>query len=144
MNPLDRNLIAALRRDARASVTTLAAQLGVSRATVRNRIASLEARGDIAGYTIRQKSDADEAPVRAVTLLAVEGKAIERVSSALLRLPEVRAVHTTNGRWDLVVDLAADALPAFDAALAQVRQITGVAATETSLLLATLRPQARG
>ena len=47
------------------------------------------------------------------------------------------AVHSTNGRWDLVVELTTGTLEGFDAALQRIRQIRGVAATETSLLLTT-------
>ena len=43
MDDLDQQLIALLRADARASVATLAHKLGVSRGTVTNRIAKLEA-----------------------------------------------------------------------------------------------------
>lgn len=137
MDTLDTRILGELRRNARAPLSTLAARLGVSRATVRARMARLEASGEIAGYTVQTKADTREAAVRAITLLAVEGKAIDRVAHALMGLGEVRAVHTTNGRWDLIVDLAADTLPHFDAALARIRQIAGVSATETSLLLTT-------
>ena len=47
MDDLDQRLISALRHDARASHSDLAAQLGVTRATVRARLARLEARGVI-------------------------------------------------------------------------------------------------
>lgn len=141
MDDLDRRLLAALRADGRAPVATLAATLGVSRSTVRARMARLETAGVIAGFTVRLGQPQQDAPVRAVAMLAVEGKAVERVIHALIGLPEVRAVHTTNGRWDVVVDLAALTLPDFDAALARMRQIPGVVASETSLLLASRLPR---
>ena len=46
-------------------------------------------------------------------------------------------MHTTNGRWDLVVELAAPNLEGFDAVLRRIRQVDGVANSETSLLLST-------
>jgi len=137
MDALDIRLLGELRRNARAPLSTLAARLGVSRATVRARMARLEASGEIEGYTVQSRADARDAAVRAITLLAVEGKAIDRVAHALVGLGEVRAIHTTNGRWDLIVELSADTLPQFDGALARIRQIAGVSATETSLLLTT-------
>ena len=48
-------------------------------------------------------------------------------------------MHTTNGRWDLVAELDTDSLAAFSAALDEIRRIPGIAATETSILLATTR-----
>ncbi len=139
MDNLDERLVTLLRHDARRSVSDLAAEVGVSRATVRARIARLEAAGEILGYTVILRADAVEAPVRAIMLLAVEGQAKDRVVRALGGLAEVSAVHTTNGRWDLVAELGAASLTAFDAVLQRVRLIPGVAASETNLLLATPR-----
>jgi DNA-binding Lrp family transcriptional regulator len=52
-------------------------------------------------------------------------------------LPEVHALHTTNGRWDIVVELGVDSLEAFDQALQRIRLIKGISNSETSLLLST-------
>jgi DNA-binding Lrp family transcriptional regulator len=49
----------------------------------------------------------------------------------------VVALHTTNGRWDLVAELRADTLEAFDKVLSAIRLIQGISNTETSLLLTT-------
>jgi DNA-binding Lrp family transcriptional regulator len=51
----------------------------------------------------------------------------------------VSAIHTTNGKWDLIVELGASSLSDFDAILRRVRLIPGVIASETNLLLATPR-----
>ena len=49
----------------------------------------------------------------------------------------MRAIHTTNGRWDLIVELGTETLEDLDAALSRIRKLDGVATSETSLLLAT-------
>jgi DNA-binding Lrp family transcriptional regulator len=49
----------------------------------------------------------------------------------------VRAVHSTNGRWDVIAELGADTLEALDEVLTRIRRLDGVATSETSLLLAT-------
>ena len=135
MDDTDRRLLALLRDDARVSAATLARTLGVSRATVQNRIARLRRDGTILGFTLRLRPDADPRRVRAVMMVAIEGKSPAPVIRALRALPEVVAIHTTNGRWDLVVELRTDGLEAFDHALSRVRLIDGIASTETSLLL---------
>ena len=53
--------------------------------------------------------------------------------------PAVSGLHTTNGRWDMVAELRADSLEAFDRALSRIRLIEGIASTETSLLLSTFK-----
>jgi DNA-binding Lrp family transcriptional regulator len=47
------------------------------------------------------------------------------------------ALHTTNGRWDLMAELRADTLEAFDKVLNAIRAILGISNTETSILLST-------
>ena len=49
----DRALIDLLRANSRESVSELARQLGLSRSTVKDRIARLEKSGVITGYTVR-------------------------------------------------------------------------------------------
>ena len=138
MDDLDRRLIALLRTDARAPAAALAKTLKVSRGTVQNRIARLRASGEILGFTLRTPPAADDR-VRAVMSIAVEGERTAQVLAALRGLPEVEAVHTTNGRWDLVAELNTESLPAFSQALDRIRTIEGIASSETSLLLKTHR-----
>ncbi len=139
MDDLDHRLIGLLREDARAPVAGLAKSLKVSRGTVQARIDRMLARGDIAGFTVRVRPEAEAQRVRAMMMVAIEGERSAPVLKALSALPQVAAVHTTNGRWDLVVDLDTDSLPDFSRTLDAVRLIDGIAATETSLLLSTRR-----
>ena len=59
------------------------------------------------------------------------------ILKALRGYPEVRALHTTNGRWDIVAELGADSLESFDEVLRSIRTIKGISNSETSLLLST-------
>lgn len=137
MDDIDRQLVALLRTDARRPVASLAKALKVSRGTVQNRMRKLEADGTIAGYTVRLKPRAEGHRIRALMTVVVEGNHIERVLKALAGDPAVEALHTTNGRWDIVAELRADTLEAFDTVLGRVRLIEGIANTETNLLLTT-------
>ncbi|MBB4041583.1 DNA-binding Lrp family transcriptional regulator [Microvirga flocculans] len=139
MDDLDQRLITLLRHNGRRSVSDLAHDLGVSRATVRSRMERLERSGDIVGYTVILRADAVSLPVRGIMLIEVEGRAADRVVDALGGFPEVSAIHTTNGKWDLVVELGATSLSDLDAILRRIRLIPGVIASETNLLLATPR-----
>ena len=134
---VDARLVAALRRNARASVTELAAEVGVGRATVRARMARLEREGVVLGYTAVLRTDAEADPVRGIVTIEIEGKGTDRVVRALGGLPEVLAIHSTNGRWDLVAEIGTRTLAELDAALRRIRLIDGVARSETSLYLST-------
>ncbi|OYW08484.1 MAG: AsnC family transcriptional regulator [Acidiphilium sp. 37-67-22] len=117
----------------------MALALGISRATVRARIERLEKSGVIIGYTVVLRADTVAAPVRGIMLIEVEGRAADQVVRALSGFPEVIEVHTTNGRWDLIVELAAPSLADLDAILRRIRLIPGITGSETNLLLATPR-----
>jgi DNA-binding Lrp family transcriptional regulator len=135
----DRALIALLRADARTPVSTLAQKLKVSRGTVQNRIDRLAARGVIQGFTVKTIPEAEGERVRAIMTIAIEGERSGAVLRALRGFPEVAAMHTTNGRWDLVAELDTESLAEFSRTLDAIRMIDGIAATETSLLLATYK-----
>lgn len=137
MDDIDRQLIALLRDDARVPVVALAQKLRVARATVQNRIARLENDGTIVGYTVRLKPEAEAHRIRAIMSIGIEGHRAERVSQVLRGHPNVVALHSTNGRWDLMAELRADSLEAFDKVLNAIRQIEGISSTETSILLST-------
>ena len=72
MDDLDTGLIAELRRDGRASISELAEQLKVSRATVRTRLERLKEAGEIAGFIVLTRADISEAPVRGLMRLAAK------------------------------------------------------------------------
>ena len=139
MDDTDQAIIRALRHDARASLSSLSETLGVSRATVRARIERLRARGDIVGFTVVLKGDVAQDPVRGLMMLAIEGRGADRIARTLTGMAEVRAVHSTNGRWDMIVELGTQTLEALDQVLAAIRRLDGVAQSETSLLLSTRR-----
>ncbi|MBT9371760.1 Lrp/AsnC family transcriptional regulator [Rhizobium sp. CSW-27] len=139
MDDLDTRLITLLRHDARRSVSDLAIALGVSRATVRARMERLEASGRILGYTVILRADTVDLPVRGIMMIEIEGRVTDRVINALGGFPEVSEIHTTNGRWDLIVELGAASLAEFDAVLRRIRLVPGITASETNLLLATPR-----
>ncbi|HET9329973.1 MAG TPA: Lrp/AsnC family transcriptional regulator [Steroidobacteraceae bacterium] len=139
MDDIDRQLIGLLRNDARASVASLAKALKVARGTVQNRMARLAASGTIVGYTVRLKPDIGVERIRAFMTVAVEGNQVDTVIKALRGEPAVAALHSTNGRWDVVAELRADSLEEFDRVLARVRLVEGISQTETSLLLSTFK-----
>jgi DNA-binding Lrp family transcriptional regulator len=139
MDDTDRKLIGLLRNDARASVASLAKALGVARGTVQNRMSRLAGDGTIVGYTVRLKPDVEEQRMRAFMTVSVEGNQVDAVLKSLRGEPSVAALHSTNGRWDIVAELRADSLEGFDRALARIRLIEGISQTETSLLLSTFK-----
>ncbi|GBD56718.1 Lrp/AsnC family transcriptional regulator [Gluconobacter wancherniae] len=133
---LDRQLLAILRQDGRAPVAKLAAAIGVSRGTVQLRLDRLLESGAILGFTVRARENHDT--IRAIMLIEVAGKSTTTVIRSLRAVPELHALHTTNGAWDLIAEIRTDTLENFDRVLREVRMIDGVLNSETSLMLSTI------
>ncbi len=137
MDDMDDRLIAALRHDARASLSDLAARLGVSRTTLRARLARLQSRGEIVGFSVITRADVARDPVRGLMMIGIEGRGADRIKRHLAGMAELRAVHSTNGRWDLIVEIGSATLVEFDEVLNRIRKLDGVVSSETNLLLST-------
>ena len=87
------------------------------------------------------KSRAHGLPQKQRTILImVDGTAtVGDILAKFGGIPEIAALHSTNGRWDLIAELRTDSLQAFDQVLNTVRLLDGISTTETSLLLGTYK-----
>lgn len=139
LDAIDQRLIAMLRHNARESVATLAARLGVSRGTVTNRLRKLEDSGIIVGYTVRLRPAVATTALQAWMSITIEGNEAGRVAASLLGEPGVQALHATNGQWDLLAELQADSPAGLSRVLERIRLIKGIRHTETNIHLETLR-----
>jgi DNA-binding Lrp family transcriptional regulator len=125
------------RRDGRACLSDLAARLNLSRATVRLRMERLETRGEVVGFTVLTRTDVKESPVRGQMMIGIEGRGQDRIVARLLGLPSVKAVHSTNGKWDLIAELATLTLLELHEVIHKIRSLEGVTTSETNLFLST-------
>ncbi|KIC42476.1 AsnC family transcriptional regulator [Ruegeria sp. ANG-R] len=137
MDELDNRLLNALHRDARASLSELAELLGVTRTTVRSRLQRLKQSGEIVGFTVVTRQGVSESAVRGLMMLEIEGRGAERIRSRIAAMRQVRAVHSTNGSWDLIAEIGTDTLDELDEVLFQIRRMEGITRSETNLLLST-------
>jgi DNA-binding Lrp family transcriptional regulator len=138
VDDLDQRLIALLRADGRAPISQIATALHVSRGTAQNRLDRLIQAGVIQGFTVRVRKDIDERLIRALTTIQLAGKTTAAVIARLRGIPEIRALHTTNGTWDLIAEIGVDTLPDLDRVLGTIRAIDGIRTSETSILLTSM------
>ena len=137
VDELDRGILAHLAQDARMSVAVLARRLKVARSTVQARLERLETSGAIAGYTLRLGDSAREQRIRATRLLNIEPRAQAAILTRLRSLPEVERIHTTSGRVDLLLQLAATSTSQLDDVLDQIGGLSGVKSSESLIHLST-------
>jgi DNA-binding Lrp family transcriptional regulator len=139
LDDTDKRLIQLLRADSRLPTSTIAKRLGVSRGTVQNRIDRLVGTGVLAGFTIRLRGDIAAGEVRAIASLEVRSADTKTVVAALKHMPDIGRIWSTNGRWDLVVEINTSDLGALDRVLHEMRGVKGVSLSETSILLSELK-----
>lgn len=136
IDEVDRQMLALLRENARYSVADLARRLNLARTTVQARMERLERGGVIAGYTLKPGA-ALRPPLRATALLTFEPRTGPQVLDRLRALSAVEVVHTTSGRFDLLVQLSAETTEELDRTLDRIGEIKGVRSSESLIHLST-------
>ncbi len=137
MDELDQKLLAALAANSSTSTSQLARRFKVARSTVQARIERLERSGVIAGYTIKLGQALTLRRIRATVLVQVEPRSGPQVLQRLKAMPEVEEAHTTTGRIDLILQLAAETTQGLDETLDRIGAIPGVRDTESLIHLST-------
>lgn len=75
--------------------------------------------------------------IRATVLLTIEPRAQASVLTRLKSIAEVERVHTTSGRVDFLLQIAAPSTTVLDNVLDQIGEMTGVKGSESLIHLST-------
>jgi DNA-binding Lrp family transcriptional regulator len=137
MDDLDQRILAALAADSSTSTARLGRRFKVARSTVQARIERMESTGIIAGYTVKLGNVALARRIKATLLLDIDARESGSVAQKLRAMPEVEVVHTTAGRWDMILQVAAETTMALDEVLDRIGLIGGVKTTESLIHLTT-------
>ena len=137
MDTIDQQLLSRLRENARASTAALARELGVSRTTVQSRIERLERSHLITGYTVRTSDAYEQGAIRALVMITLAPKQQASVETAIRRMPDVRALHSVSGPFDMIAEAAARSVGDMDALIDRIGALDGVERTTSSVILST-------
>ncbi len=137
LDDTDLALLNLLRENARASVVELARSLKLSRTTVQSRLQRLERSKAVLGYTVVVPDEAEVSLVRALVMIVAGPKSGPAIEAALRRMPEVRALHSVSGPFDLVAIVAARSIGELDHAIDRIGAVDGVERTTSAIVLST-------
>lgn len=137
IDPIDEQLLTALRENARLPVADLARRVGRSRPAVQSRLERLERDGVIEGYTVRLGGDRPQAAVRAHVMIKLAPKEARAVEAALRAIPHVLSLHSVSGDYDMIAVAGAPSVARLDAAIDQIGELSGVERTTSSIILST-------
>lgn len=138
VDTVDRRLVAALRRNGRATFADLGRQIGLSASAVHERVGKLEATGVITGYHAVVDPAAIGLGVTAlIGIHPTDTAEDDDVAAALGALAEVESCYAVAGDEAFVVKVRVATVDELERALGRLRRIGGVGRTRTTVVLST-------
>jgi len=132
MDSLDRQILDVLRRDARTPYTEIAADIGVSEGTVRNRVERLVEDGVIERFTVATHTGNVKAMVEVSVAVDVNTHA---VSELMAQWDAVDFVWQVSGEEDIVLIVDAADTQGVNDLITRARELDEVNSTKTRLIL---------
>jgi Lrp/AsnC family transcriptional regulator, leucine-responsive regulatory protein len=138
MDDIDRTLISALRRNARASWAELGREVGLSGPSVTERVARLERDGVVTGYHAAVDSAALGRSVAALVGVHLSDTSDQdAVAVALARLEEIEDCWFVAGDESFLLKVRVPDVTALEGTLSRLRKIRGISRTRTTVVLST-------
>ena len=138
MDDIDRALIGALRRDARASWAELGRAVGLSGPSVTERVSRLEQAGVITGYHATVDPAALGRSVAALVGIHLSDTSDQDVVAvALAALEEIEDCWFVAGDEGFLVKVRVADVTSLEGTLSRLRRIRGIAHTRTTVVLST-------
>ena len=131
----DQQLLKLLRENSRRSVSDMAAQLGVSRATVQQTMERLERKGVIQSYTIKLNPNFERQQVSAYVMISVVGSKTTDVVRQLQKYTQLDMLSTISGQYDLIAKVTEENTEALDRAIDNIATLDGVEKTLSHIVL---------
>ncbi len=138
LDRIDIAIITHLQQDGRMPYTTIAKDIGISEASVRQRVARLISRKVI--QIVAVSSPLDLGLLWSQIHLRVAGDRLDDVAETVARLPEVDYVSICAGSFDIIVGVVSrDRFDLQDLLVNRIRQIPGIERAEHLLILKVLK-----
>jgi len=132
---LDLRIIQVLNRDGRRSYKAIAEELGVSDATVRNRVRGLLEEGVIKKFNVLLDYHKLGRIIKAFIGLRVQPGKLKEIVGHLIDNPDVQVLYRTTGEVDLFVEVIFKDMEELNSFLESELNIDGVTGTVVNIVL---------
>jgi Lrp/AsnC family transcriptional regulator, involved in the regulation of lysine biosynthesis len=133
MDEKDRQIIKALKEDARAGFGEIGSKVGLSEGAVRKRIKTLTDEGVIRKFTVKV-GVAEGA--QAITLLATNpAHPTVEVSKKIQAIPNVETIYEVTGEYDIVAVITGMNVTEVNECIEKIRRVEGIMKTNTMIVL---------
>jgi len=141
MDDLDKKILRELQRDSRSSFTKIAHRIGVSTATVSERVKRLTKKGIICGYTAVLNTS-ELGMVTLITKIKTKpGYSVDEVGKEIAKLDESCCIHHVTGDFDLIVISKCVGHGKCGAVIEKEKNVEGVRSVDAELVLNTLKEE---
>jgi len=141
MDDLDKKILRELQRDSRSSFTKIAQNIGVSTATVSERVKRLTEKGIICGYTAVLNTS-ELGMVTLITKIKIKpGYSVGEVGKEIAKLDESCCIHHVTGDFDLLVISKCVGHGKCGAVIEKKKNIEGVQSVDAELVLKTVKEE---
>ena len=138
MDSVDRQLLDALRANARATYAELARVVGLSAPAVHERVAKLEANGVITGYHAAVAPESLGYAMNALVGIFISDSAdTDDVAAQLAAVPAVEHCWFVAGEETYVIKVSVRDVTGLERVITALNAIPGVARTRTTVVLST-------
>jgi Lrp/AsnC family transcriptional regulator, regulator for asnA, asnC and gidA len=141
LDKLDVSIVQLLHKDGRMAFTEIAKQVGVSEATIRNRVQRLTSSGAI---TIQAYLNPNKLGFRSIALIELKLINLDRaqaIAAELVAQDSVSYVAFVAGSYDLFIEVTYDTHEGLLDFLAALRLKPGISNCETAIVLKLLKTQ---
>ena len=128
-------LLRLLQENSRRTISDLASELGLSRATVQQTMERLERKGVIQGYTIKINPHYQQQQVSACIMISVVPKKTADIIRQIHKHPQLDMLCTISGQYDLIAKVTEATTEALDKSIDDIATLDGVEQTLSHIVL---------
>ncbi|MDC0133807.1 Lrp/AsnC family transcriptional regulator [Porticoccaceae bacterium] len=131
----EQQLLRLLKENSRRTVSDLANEMGLSRATVQQSMERLERTGVIQGYTIKINPHFEQQQVSAYIMISVVPKKTSDIVRQIKNHPQLDMLCTISGQYDLIAKVTEATTEALDLSIDTFATLDGVEKTLSHIVL---------
>ena len=135
LDDVDAKIIEILKKNSRTPFTEVASMLGVSDATIHQRLKKLKDEGVLLRYTVEINEDLLAKKIHGFALINVNLGHLEEVISKLTLNNSINKIYETHGMNDLIVLLDAGNLDELRELIIEIRQIENISSIKITTIL---------
>ncbi len=141
LDDVDKKVLRALQKDARASFRRVGKEVGVSEATVFVRVRKLQEKGVLQGFKAVIDPKSVGKKLTAIMLIRAQPRSLVGMLDALKKLDDIYEIYDVTGQYYSILKIRTDSTEQLGKIIDEIGMIEGVAGTETVIVLRTVKEE---